>query len=64
MTRLRYIVIKTGQVLDTVSVPPGEGAITYADGPARRQVESILRRTGGDRAALAGWSNGYVALRA
>lgn len=63
MQLLRYVVVRTGAVLDTVTVPEGEaGEARYSTGLARGTVEMVVRR--GGRVALADWTNGYVALRA
>lgn len=64
MIKLRYVRVPSGRDLDVVTVPAaGEGAISYATGKARPVVEGVLQRAGQERAALAGWSNGYVALQ-
>lgn len=58
--RLEYYVVKTGAVLDTVTVGAGS-ELRYDNGIARAVVEGVRRRGGLD--ALPSWTNGYVALR-
>ena len=64
---LEYVSIGTGKVLDTVTVPDDDRPIEYATGGARSQIAAI-QRVVKDRAeliaALDGWTNGYVQLRA
>lgn len=63
---VEYVSVKTGRVLDTVTVPAGDALPTYATGVARPQVETIMRVTKTRPAAieaLRSWSNGYVLTR-
>jgi hypothetical protein len=57
--------VRTGKVLDTVTVG-ALGAVVYETGEAKPIVEQVGRTTGVKGAmlgkALAGWSNGYLAL--
>lgn len=63
---VEYLSLSTGDLLDTITVPPDDGPFAYATGKARGQVETLERLTDSRAAlveALHSWSNGYVQLR-
>lgn len=64
MTSLEYIEVPTGEVLDVITLDAGQPR--YATGSAEQMFSTWLARFEDAEIAfelLAGWSNGYVALR-
>jgi hypothetical protein len=58
---LEYVVVATGEVLDTITIEPGVEAV-YATGVARAQLNTLRGRIE-NISALVSWTNGYVAFR-
>lgn len=68
MKTLQLTSVASGKVLDTITLT--DGAVAYDTGAAREIATSIRARLGGEAtdadlfAAMAGWSNGYLAISA
>lgn len=62
MTRWRVVEVRTHRTIGWVEIQPG-GAPT-GDRLAVDIVAGTLARAGGDVAALDGWTNGYVQVKA